>query len=300
MSSLRAWIQAARPLAQANLFTPLLLGQALAYRITGAFSWRHFLFVHAFGVLNQLFIVFANDAADWKGDVINRTFNRFSGGSRVVPDKKLTPYQLAIGSMVALLAMSLLSVYLVFTEHRFVMVVLCGAAAFLMWAYSFPPLRLSYRGHGELLQALGLGVVLVFIGYHIQSGRILGLPWKVLLPPFLLGYAGNMTTALPDTPADRVVGKRTYPVRRGEREARRDSLIVISVAVLSTPLILPGAPVAVLLGVVALPLAFVLTNARRLGAADAENHAECERFVLFNGAAIHSATLAWALTLFFG
>lgn len=299
MSKLSAWLQAARPLAQINIAVPLVFGQALAYRTFGIFRWDLALVIHAFGLLTQAFIVFANDAIDWPVDVTNTTFTPFSGGSRVVPEGKLTPRQLAIAAFSALLAMAAVSVYLVFVELRMFMLVVTAFVAALMWAYSFPPLRLSYRGHGELLQGLGLGIVLPFIGFYVQSNRIVSLPLKALLPAFLLGYAGNITTALPDTPSDRAGNKRSYPVRRGERAARRDSLVVLGLASVSAPIVVPDASTATWAALVGLPLAFVVANIRRVATADAENRRECIAFVMTNGAAINAALLGWTLALVF-
>lgn len=146
--SLPAWIQASRPLALANIAPPLLFGQGLAFAICGTFRWALFAWLLLFGVLLQLVLVFANDAADWRTDVENRTFNRFSGGSRVVPEGKLTPFQLARGALLALVAMSLVCAYLVLVEHRLLMMILGSFAVLIFWAYSFKPFLISYRGHG--------------------------------------------------------------------------------------------------------------------------------------------------------
>src|SRR5687767_1715008 len=112
MTPIHAWVQAARPLAQANIALPLLVGQLLAFAITGVWSWPLFVLVHVAGVLDQLYIVFANDLADEEGDRNNTTFNLFSGGSRVLVDGKLDRRQLgraAIGAAIALLVVALVT-----------------------------------------------------------------------------------------------------------------------------------------------------------------------------------------------
>jgi 1,4-dihydroxy-2-naphthoate octaprenyltransferase len=89
----------------------------------------------------------------------------------------------------------------------------------LLWAYSFPPLRLSYRGGGEWLQALGLGAVLPVLGYWAQAGTLAGWP-LVLLPPLLaVNVAVAMATALPDEAGDRLAAKRTVVVAHGAPRA---------------------------------------------------------------------------------
>jgi len=299
-SKLRAWIQAARPLAQGNILPPLLLGQGLACAVCGRFGVRAFLVAFAFGLLVQLFIVFANDCADWRSDVQNRTYNLFSGGSRVVPEGKLTPLDLARAAGITSIALVTLAVWTGFTLELPLILFFAAGSLGLVWAYSFPPIRLSYRGRGELLQALGIGALLPAVGFYLQCGAIARLPWPALLPVMLLGWAGNVTTSLPDFPSDRATGKRSYPVRRGELAARRASLFAIAIAAAGAPLVVPRAPSYLLAALVALPLFLLFVNRRNLARADARNVDACRRFVSLNAAAITAALFGWTIALFAG
>ncbi|MCA9681688.1 MAG: prenyltransferase, partial [Myxococcales bacterium] len=155
-----AWLQASRPLASANVAIPLVLGQALAFGAHGRFSWSLFGSVQLIGVFIQLFIVFANDFADREGDAHNRTFNQFSGGSRVIPEGKLSPTLIAGAALVALAGLLALGVAALLQGLGPWLLVGTAATAALLWAYSYPPLRYAYRGGGEVLQGLGVGVVL--------------------------------------------------------------------------------------------------------------------------------------------
>ncbi|MDH5493566.1 MAG: prenyltransferase, partial [Myxococcales bacterium] len=94
LPSLGAWWQASRPLAQANLALPLLLGQALAVGAGARFDPWLALLVHAFGLALHLFIVFSNDYADRDIDVAG-TRTLVSGGSGVLVEGKLRPRALA-------------------------------------------------------------------------------------------------------------------------------------------------------------------------------------------------------------
>ena len=296
MGKLLAWIQASRLLAQANVAVPLLYGQALAYGVSGRFDLELLVWAQLFGLADQLFIVYANDAADAEADVANETFNLYSGGSRVVPEGKLSPRELGVGAVVAAVAMTAVSLHLAITKARPAMVGVLAAALVLLWAYSYRPIRMSYRGYGELLQGIGVGVVLPFAGYHAQTGS-LDLPWLALVPSFLLAWAGNLTTALPDAPADASTAKRTYPVRHGERRGRRDSMIAIALASLTAPLAAPtGSPVAWLVAALA-PLAVLAVNLRWVATADAGHRRRCLWFVTFNGGAITAAYLSWSAAL---
>lgn len=295
MTPLGAWVQAARPLAAANVAVPLLLGQVLAYAITGAFSWRLFGFVQLLGVLDQLFIVFANDFADQDADAINPSPSVVSGGSRVIQEGKLPPEALRTAAWIMLGGMLVLALVLALVYQRWWLPGLVLFGAVLLWAYSFGPLRMSYRGYGELLQGVGVGVVLPVIGYYVQAGSFEGFPWLGLWPCFLLGFVGNLLTSLPDFPGDRIANKRTYAVRRGQFDARRHALELLAVAIGFGWLVVPGLPWWGVLGIIVVPLIPVLFAAQLLGSADAGNRGECLRFVMLGAGAANLAMLTWML-----
>lgn len=293
MSALSAWLQAARPLAVANVALPLALGQALAYAASGEFSWSRFGTIQLLGVLQQLFIVFANDVADVDADELHPRPSPVSGGSRVLQEGKLTLAALRRGAWLVLGLALVVAGGLAIGAALWWLPALVLVGAALLWAYSFPPLRLSYRGHGELLQGLGVGVVLPVIGFYAQAGEFAGLPWLGLLPCFLLGWAGNVLTSLPDYLADKRADKRSYPVRRNQFEARRHALELSALALALGPLVVPGLAwwaIAILIAIPAVPLFFAM---RLLGSADAGNDAECLRFVLLGAAVGNLAQLGW-------
>jgi 1,4-dihydroxy-2-naphthoate octaprenyltransferase len=290
-----AWVQAARPLAAANVAVPLILGQALAYAAHARFSWPLFGAIQLLGLLNQLFIVFANDFADREADAINPSPSVVSGGSRVIQEGKLEAEDLRKAARAMLVAMLVLAVVLALFDRLWWLPALVLAGAALLWAYSFPPLRLSYRGQGELLQGLGVGVILPVIGFYAQAGSFEALPWLGLLPCFLLAYVGNLLTALPDYPGDRAANKRTYPVRFGQFDARRHALEMLVVAIAFGWLVVPGLPWWGIAAIIAVPLWPVVAAVRLLGSADAGNRGECLRFVLLGAGAANLAMVTWML-----
>ncbi|WP_437780677.1 prenyltransferase [Sorangium sp. So ce1097] len=225
--ALRAWLRASRLASQPTIALPLLLGQLLGARAAGRpLDLATLAAVHLFGFLDQLFIVHANDVADQETDRRNRTATPFSGGSRVLVDGRLSPRALGAAALVCAAALVAVSAGLAVARSAPLLVPLALAALLLLWAYSYPPLRLSYRGGGELLQMVGVGAVLPLYGYLAQGGDLERLPVALLacLLPSHLGCA--IATALPDEPSDRESAKRTLPVRvGGERAARCVALL---------------------------------------------------------------------------
>ncbi|MFO0634333.1 MAG: hypothetical protein U0168_15920 [Nannocystaceae bacterium] len=167
-----------------------------------------------------------------------------------------------------------------------------------MLAYSFAPLRLSYRGFGELAQGLGVGAVLPAFAYYVQAGTFAGLQPAMLLPTVLLATAGNIVTALPDEPFDRVADKRGRLVRVGPAVARRHALLLTALGIFATPLLLgPGTTTDTLLhhelpGLVVLAFAATI---RRGG--DPSDRRGCLRFAFATAAAANVAMLSWCVAL---
>ncbi len=290
---LLAWIQAARPLAHPNIAVPLLVGEVLAASITGVWDPRLVALTHVAGVLDQLYIVFANDVADEIGDRDNDNATAFSGGSRVLVENKLSSRHLGVASRVAAALLLLLAAWTSIAWDRPLLFAGWVFGVGLLWAYSYPPLRLSYRGAGEFAQGLGLGVVLPLIGYYTVAGSFESFPWPALAPLFVLGFASNINTALPDHAADARCDKATWPVRYGVDRARKHVLQLLALAVFMTPLVLPGAAQRTWFMVEVGPAAVLLLNATQWRSAEPTDRSACSRFVFLNGLALNLLMLGW-------
>ena len=126
------------------IFIPLLAGQALAFRIHGVFDWSWFFHLELYGILYQIYVLYINDYADEELDRDNHTY-WLSGGSRVIPQGKLSGQALWIGSWVILCFLLAQALYWGVALQRPGMPLLMIGAVGLGWAYSLPPLRLSRR-----------------------------------------------------------------------------------------------------------------------------------------------------------
>jgi 1,4-dihydroxy-2-naphthoate octaprenyltransferase len=88
---------------------------------------------------------------------------------------------------------------------------------FLAFFYTAPPIKLGYRGFGELVCWLGNGLLpvtgtyFVLAGYISTTAVVLSIPIGLLVTAII--YIGNV----PDAEADARVGKRTISVRLGRK-----------------------------------------------------------------------------------
>jgi 1,4-dihydroxy-2-naphthoate octaprenyltransferase len=85
----------------------------------------------------------------------------------------------------------------------------------LGWFYTAPPLKLVYRGLGELSMIFSIGLLIPGFGYLVTSGRVNQDGFLFFIPLILYGLAFILTVELPDMESDRLGGKMTWVARRG-------------------------------------------------------------------------------------
>jgi 1,4-dihydroxy-2-naphthoate octaprenyltransferase len=90
-------------------------------------------------------------------------------------------------------------------------------ANFIGLSYSAPPLKLVYRGFGEIVTMLGASFLLAGSGYFVMM-RTIDVSFVLFaLPLLLFGFAVSFYLEIPDRNADRQGRKITLVVLRGER-----------------------------------------------------------------------------------
>ncbi len=284
------WVQASRPLAQANIAIPVLWGHAVA-SLAGALDPMRLLHAIVWGIECHLVIVFTNDYMDRHSDVPERTF--LSGGSGVVVEDKIRPAALKRAAIVVFVAWGVHSVGLGLLAG-IVPAAAWAAAGLLIGLYDLPPARLSHRGGGEWIQAAGVGIVLPLCSFALQRGRLDSFPWVLLFGTFMLGWASHLATALPDVVVDRLAGKQTVAVRLDERNTALAASGAVpcasAVAVIGLPE--PGwfGVVLVLLGMVPL-IEWVAAGRGRVDDADDDSFGRNRAAIVCAG----SATVVWLL-----
>jgi 1,4-dihydroxy-2-naphthoate polyprenyltransferase len=215
MKKLLAWLQASRLMSQPYILLPLLFGGGIYVWQTGSGSTQLLVLTFVYSVLLQLFIVFANDYADEAVDRPNTTYNLFSGGSRVLVEGKLSRKELRQGILWTMVLGMMVASVVAVLHGRGALILFLIVSWVLLWAYSYPPIQLSYRGGGEWLQAIGVGVLLPLTGYYFQAGNLLAFPWIVLPFTLFLHLGAALVTTLPDEPSDKTGHKKTFSVRKG-------------------------------------------------------------------------------------
>ena len=101
-----------------------------------------------------------------------------------------------------------------------------AAMLLLALGYTVPPLKLCWRGLGELDVGATHSLGVMLCGYLLQGGAWRdAFPWLASVPLFLAILPSIMLAGFPDLEADRAVGKGTLAVRLGHRGILRLAML---------------------------------------------------------------------------
>ncbi len=277
------------------------LGQALGTLAAGRFRADGFFLGLAFTVSGLAFIVLTNDWSDQRVDAIKRRMFADAGSPKTIPDAILpSSAVIRVGLGFAALAVlsALIAQLLIPSPGVFALGLGCVA---LFAGYSLPPLRLNYRGGGELLEMLGVGIALPLYNARLQGAGWPQIAWPWLLGFSLLALASAIASGLSDEESDRAGGKRTFTTIWGNRRARRatEALVLIGGASwLSAAFFWPElAPPWLVLAAVSVLLGYFIPMARLSRSAETNAFAAQGRYKACLHRAIWRSTTLLAVLL---
>jgi 1,4-dihydroxy-2-naphthoate octaprenyltransferase len=239
-------------------FVPVFLGLAIAAR-HGSFDWLTALLTLIGASLAHLAINVTNDIFDELSgaDAANKNPTQFSGGSRVVYYGLLSMRQLATLAGGLYLAAIVIGLVLLAMRPSTALLLIGVAGVLVGYSYTGPPLKLVYRGLGEIAVAVGFGPIMLLGAYVVQTGRVASEPFVASLPVAILIALILYVNEIPDRRSDASAGKRTLVVRLAPSTVTRIYLVA---AALAFALIVVGVAVGILpwptlIALLALPLA---------------------------------------------
>ena len=251
------WLKAIRAPFFSATSMSAVIAAGLAYS-EGYFNWLYLIAAILIIAGSNCGINLINDYFDHKSgnDEVNKYYNPFSGGSRVIQDNLIKPKKILIAGIVSFVVTALIGLYFViFVNYHLVWFGL--AAIILGYFYTAKPLRFAYRGVGELVVFIKSGPLAVLGTYLLFTG-------KLSLEAFLVSIFQGLLVALilfinefPDYKADKAVGKRQLVVRFGRKKSRIVYIILIAAIYLSVliPVALSIFPVYLLLPLLTIPFA---------------------------------------------
>jgi 1,4-dihydroxy-2-naphthoate octaprenyltransferase len=229
LSDAGAWVREFRVLFLLFAVVPLATGSAAAYHYyPDQFSWPYFFLSLAAILLLHAGAIAFNDYFDFRSgaDVIGRERTPFTGGTGLLVDGTLKPYQVLAAGCLCFAVCIAIGMYIVFTRSP--VIFLFGVVGVALGVfYTAPPLKLAYRLLGEItwlasfpLTALGA----LFVQSPVFGpGDIIAMLQAILstivtiVPIALLATAGLLVLELPDYYADREARKVGIAVLAGKK-----------------------------------------------------------------------------------
>lgn len=216
MTNLKSWILAARPKTLTAAIAPIVLASCLSQVETGALDPWVILLTLLASLFIQIGTNLVNDAVDFKkgADTDKRI------GPQRVTQAGIFEARQVLWMGTAFFALAVLcGIPLVLKGGA--PIVLIGLVSVLMgYAYTAGPFPLAYRGLGDLFVILFFGLIAVGGVYYLHAGQ---LSDSALWAGLQVGFHCTVLIAinnLRDMDGDRLVQKRTLPVRFGKRFAR--------------------------------------------------------------------------------
>ncbi len=238
--NMAAWFRSFRLQFHPMAWAAYALGAAGAKQATGQFSWLAFWLGLACLFSLELATVFTNDRFDYESDVRNRHHGPFTGGSRVLVDGSISLARLNVAVLIALGAFVATGVALASVVSPFPSLVILAALGVLAIGYTVPPLKLCWRGLGEIDVGVTHSLGVILCGYAFQGGAWTNpWPWLVAVPLFFAILPAITLSGIPDYSADRAAGKGTIAVRLGPRIAVRLAQATTAVAAATAVVLLP-------------------------------------------------------------
>ncbi len=202
------WIPAVRPKTLAASFSPVLVGNVLAYH-SAAFNWLIAAAGLACALCLQVTVNLANDYFDHKNEVDSE--------ARLGPIRASQSGLISPGAMKAGIAVfTLLSIGfgLVLVRHSDIRVFLAGLAALICaFAYSCGRYSIANLALGELTVFIFFGLIAVAGSYYLQTSAVAIEPVIMGITFGLLNAAIMFTNNTRDIETDKRAHKNTLSVR---------------------------------------------------------------------------------------
>jgi 1,4-dihydroxy-2-naphthoate octaprenyltransferase len=196
---------------------PLILGFVLAWRWGYQGSLGLYLLTSITVILIMWMTYYLGEWNDLEGDRLNRDFNCFSGGSRILVHGILSQWvALALGYL-CLTGAIFIGLYIYFQYRREIPTLLLGGLGiFIGFFYSNRPFQWAYRGIGEILIGFCYGWLPIATGFYLFTGFFSHQIFWLSIPVGLSIFNVILINEFPDEEADRTIGKRNLVVRFGK------------------------------------------------------------------------------------
>jgi 1,4-dihydroxy-2-naphthoate octaprenyltransferase len=208
------------------------MGSLLAVVSNVNFSIELFIFGYAIMFPAHLGLSYSNNYFDISVDQYNQPIS-ISGGSKTLidhPELRVTCRNISITLMIISIILTFAFIFIVSFSFLFLIFVVFGNL--LGWFYSAPPIRLAYRGLGELANMINMGLIMPGFGYWVMKGSLDSFFLIFSIALFIYGLVFMIIVETPDMEGDIKGKKNTLVAKRGRKTTYL--LLLISLAIASS------------------------------------------------------------------
>jgi 1,4-dihydroxy-2-naphthoate octaprenyltransferase len=213
MRYLKLYFRMARP--NQILLIALVFSWGILMALARGASWSSLSTLLGLGaaILVSVSIHFGNEYADYETDKLTKR-TPYSGGSGALQDSGLDENLALRGAILAMILGFAIAFFAFLMGHLTLQVLtILGLAAFFGWGYSLKPLKLAWRGWGEIDNALLGAWLLPIYGYSVIHHRVDTFIMVAAAPFAMLAFLNLLATHWADRQADRAVGKLTLVIK---------------------------------------------------------------------------------------
>jgi 1,4-dihydroxy-2-naphthoate polyprenyltransferase len=252
--SLKTWLLETRPQFLLLPVVLIIAGTAVAW-YDSSFNISYALIALVGLLLCHASVNILNDYVDYKSGVDLKTIRTpFSGGSGLLPAKKLTPKQVLWFGLICLILAIPIGIFFSIVQGWMLLPLLVIAGLCIIL---YTPLILK-NNFPEWSPGLGLGILPVLGAYFVQTGQYTFSAFAASVPAGFLVLNLLLLNEFPDVEADIVANRKTLPITVG----RKNAALVYTVFTIATyiwiiVMVIAGAmPKTELLVLLTLPLAY--------------------------------------------
>ena len=233
---------------------PVAVAGAAAWQATGQFAAERFFLALAGLIIVQVGINLQNDYFDAQTGVDEAKEESFVKVWN-------SPLPVLLGFSFAFTLAIGIFIYFQLLLGGIALLAIVGAGGILGFFYSAPPLRLSYRGLGEVVSFACFGPLAVLGAYYVQTEEVRLAPFLLSIPVGFLTVAILYIHHFPQYETDRQWGKRTSVVLLGRRHAARlfSGFIAIPYLLVAALAATGALPAGTLLFLVTAPMAIYIS-----------------------------------------
>ncbi len=167
--------------------------------------------------LGHLSVSYSNDYFDYESDKLGEKTD-LSGGSGILqmdPSLRETSKLIALSLIITSILLGTAFTVVYNYSLAFLGYVIFGNL--LGWFYTAPPIRLSYRGLGEVSTMLAIGFFVPGMGYYVMKGFIDFNLIIFTIPLLLYGVYFILSVEMPDMETDNLSGKKSFVTKYGRK-----------------------------------------------------------------------------------